>query len=49
MLEVNRRLSAEQPVDVVSTFLGAHAIPPETTRGRYTDQLVGEMIPQVAD
>ena len=49
MLEVNRRLSAEQPVDVVSTFLGAHAIPPGTSRRRYTDQLVGEMIPRVAE
>jgi imidazolonepropionase len=49
MLEVNRRLSAEQPVDVISTFLGAHAIPPETTRRRYTDQVVGEMIPHVAE
>jgi imidazolonepropionase len=49
MLEVNGRLSAEQPVDVVSTFLGAHAVPPETTRRRYTDQLVGEMIPRVAE
>ena len=49
MLEVNRRLSAGQPVDVVSTFLGAHAIPPGTSRRRYTDQLVGEMIPTVAE
>ena len=36
-------------MDVVSTFLGAHAIPPETSRQRYTDQLVGEMIPRVAE
>jgi imidazolonepropionase len=49
MLEVNRRLDGEQPVDVVSTFLGAHAIPPGTSREYYTDQVVEEMIPQVAE
>jgi imidazolonepropionase len=49
MLEVNRRLSAEQPVDVVSTFLGAHAIPPDHSRQAYVDQVVGEMIPAVAE
>jgi imidazolonepropionase len=49
MLEVNRRLDSEGPVDVVSTFLGAHAIPPGTPRRRYTDQVIEEMIPQVAE
>jgi imidazolonepropionase len=49
MLEVNRRLGGEQPVDVVSTFLGAHAIPPGTSRRCYTDHVVEEMIPQVAE
>ncbi len=48
MLEVNRRLDREQPVDVVSTFLGAHAIPPDTSRQDYTDEVVAEMIPEVA-
>ena len=32
MLEVNRRLDRAQPVDVVSTFLGAHAFPPGDVR-----------------
>ena len=49
MLDVNRRLSVEQPVDVVSTFLGAHAIPPDRSRQAYVDQVVGEMIPAVAE
>jgi imidazolonepropionase len=48
MLEVNRRLDREQPVDVVSTFLGAHAIPPHSSRQDYTDEVVAEMIPEVA-
>jgi imidazolonepropionase len=49
MLEVNRLLDREQPVDVVSTFLAAHAIPPGTSRRCYTDQVIEEMIPQVAE
>ena len=49
MLAVNRRLAEEQPVDVVSTFLGAHAIPPGTAPQAYTDVIVNEMIPRVAE
>ncbi len=54
-LRVNRRLGQAQPVDVVSTFLGAHDFPPEIDRnnlkGRktYIDELTGEMIPRVAE
>jgi imidazolonepropionase len=48
MLEVNQRLDRELPVDVVSTFLGAHALPAGTSARRYTDQVVSEMIPHVA-
>ena len=49
MLEVNRRLQSSQPVDIVSTFLGAHDFPPETPRGRYIESLIHEMIPAVAE
>ena len=49
MLEVNRRLDEAVAVDVISTFLGAHAIPEGMTAGRYTDQVVAEMIPHVAE
>ena len=49
MLEVNGQLQAAQPVDVVSTFLGAHEFPREMTREKYIDLLVGEMIPMVAE
>ena len=49
MLEVNQRLDHELPVDVVSTFLGAHAIPAGMSADRYTDEVVGEMIPRVAE
>jgi len=48
LLEVNRRLDAELPVDVVSTFLGAHAVPDGIDADRYADLVVREMIPEVA-
>jgi len=48
MLEVNRRLQGLQPVDLVSTFLGAHDFPRDMTRLAYLDLLTGEMIPRVA-
>jgi imidazolonepropionase len=48
MLRVNRQLSAAQPVDIVSTFLGAHAFPPELERERYVDLVIHEMLPRVA-
>jgi imidazolonepropionase len=48
-LQVNRRLQSTQPVDVVSTFLGAHDFPRDVPRERYVDVVIGEMIPRVAD
>lgn len=48
-LEVNRILQERQAVDIVSTFLGAHAFPREMPRERYVDLVVHAMIPQVAE
>ncbi|MGZ5854759.1 MAG: imidazolonepropionase [Xanthobacteraceae bacterium] len=45
MLCAARRLGRERDIDVVTTFLGAHAIPPESNdKDRYID-LVCDMIP----
>lgn len=43
-------LHERHPVDVVSTFLGAHAVPPEYQgrTGAYVDLIVDEMLPAVA-
>jgi imidazolonepropionase len=55
MLRVNQRLKKAQPIDIVSTFLGAHDFPPEidrndtAQRNRYVDTLVNELIPEVAE
>ncbi|MFA0888410.1 MAG: imidazolonepropionase [Synergistales bacterium] len=50
MLRVIGRIGRETPLDVVPTFMGAHAVPAEF-RGepdRYVDLLVDEMLPAVA-
>ena len=51
MLEVARRLGEETPIDVVPTFLGAHAVPPEFmgNKGGYMDLLINEMLPLARD
>ena len=51
MLNVIRRLGQALPIDVQATFLGAHALPPEYKNrpDEYIDQIVEEMIPQVAE
>ncbi len=48
MLEVISALNKECPIDVYSTFLGAHAFPKDKTRGEYIDEILYDMIPQIA-
>jgi imidazolonepropionase len=49
MLRAARRLAQERPVDVVTSFLGAHALPPESNgdKERYIDEVCA-MIPAIA-
>jgi imidazolonepropionase len=49
-LEAIAELNAEGPLELVSTFLGAHAVPPEFARDRegYLRLLLREMLPEVA-
>jgi imidazolonepropionase len=50
MLDAITRLNVDQPIDLVPTFLGAHAVPVEY-KGRedaYTDLVINEMLPAVA-
>lgn len=49
-LEVIAELNAAGPVELVSTFLGAHAVPPEYRQDRagYVRLLIEEMLPEVA-
>ncbi|BBC73391.1 imidazolonepropionase [Altererythrobacter sp. B11] len=51
MLRVARSLEQERAVRVSTTFLGAHAVPPEwrDDPDRYVDEVVERMIPVVAE
>jgi len=50
MLRVIRRLKSLSPLTIVSTFLGAHAVPAEYKgrQGEYVDLVINEMIPVIA-
>ena len=48
MLEVNRELNEELPLDIFSTFLGAHGWTEGMKKEVYIDLLCKEMIPRVA-
>jgi len=51
-LRVVKNLNETHQLDIVSTFLGAHAVPPEFSDGeqadRYVDLIIDKMIPEVA-
>ncbi len=51
MLEVARRISDHLPIEVVTTFLGAHAVPPEYAGqpDAYVRYVCDTVLPEVAD
>lgn len=49
MLNVNRELNSELPMDIASTFLGAHGWTEGMDKARYIDILCKEMLPRVAE
>jgi imidazolonepropionase len=50
MLRVIKRIKETTPVEIRSTFMGAHAVPDEykNEREKYVDLVINEMIPAVA-
>ena len=48
ILRVIRRLNDETRLEIVPTFLGAHAVPHETSVDDYVDLVINEMLPRVA-
>ena len=48
MLRAARRLGAERPVSVATTYLGAHAVPPGGDRTAYLRSVCEDAIPKVA-
>lgn len=51
MLRAARRLSEQRPVRIATTFLGAHALPPEYVGDAdgYIDHICGTMLPAIAE
>lgn len=51
MLRVNKLLGESQPVDIVSTFMGAHAVPQEYREDRegYIRLIIEEMLPRIRE
>ncbi len=49
ILEVNKKLNESHPLDIVSTFLGAHAIPKEKSADEYTNEIIDEMLPKISN
>ncbi|MCD5322354.1 MULTISPECIES: imidazolonepropionase [Pontibacillus] len=49
-LQVARQLNEHHPVDLVSTFMGAHVVPPEYKEDKdaFVDLVINEMLPEVA-
>lgn len=49
-LEVAKKLNEDHPVDIISTFMGAHAIPEnyKDDPERFVDIIINDMIPEVA-
>jgi imidazolonepropionase len=48
LLRVMRRLKEEVPLEIVPTFLGAHAVPRELSPDEYLDVVITEMLPRVS-
>jgi imidazolonepropionase len=46
-LRVNAMIAENLPVDISSTFLGAHGWPPDKEKKQYMDILINEMMPAV--
>ncbi len=49
MLDVIGDVDETHPIDVVPTFLGAHAVPPDVEQATYVGQVIEDQLPAVAD
>ncbi len=48
MLEAIYQLQKTQPVELIATFMPAHAVPPGADRESYVQQIVDDMLPRAA-
>lgn len=49
MLDIIRRADEQHPVDIIPTFMGAHAVPEDTDTDAYVEQVINEQLPAVED
>jgi len=49
MLDAIRRADQRHPVELVPTFMGAHAIPEDADTDAYVDEVIEEQLPAVTD
>lgn len=49
ILEAIKKLDESHVIDIVPTFLGAHAVPPEVDKEEYVNLIIDEMIPVIAE
>jgi len=47
ILKLTKKLNDTHPIDILPTFLGAHAVPKNKKTTEYVDILINEMIPKV--
>jgi len=47
ILKVQKKLNEIHPIEIVSTFLGAHAVPKQYQTKEYVDLVINEMLPKV--
>jgi len=47
ILKIQKKLNETHKIDIISTFLGAHAVPKKYSTEEYVDVVVNEMIPKV--
>jgi len=46
LLQVQKKLQETHPIDIISTFLGAHAVPSDKNSNEYVEIVINEMLPE---
>jgi imidazolonepropionase len=49
ILKIQKKLNESHSIDIVSTFLGAHAVPKGYSADEYVDLIINEMFPRLKD
>jgi len=49
LLNIQKKLDKIHDIDIVSTFLGAHAVPKNLNSDDYVEQIINEMLPNIGD